>query len=54
MDALRRAKGLIKRDLGDWLQLRTVPEITFRLDTSLERGARILEIMRTLEHEEHA
>lgn len=54
MEALRRAKGLVKRDLGDWLQLRTVPEITFRLDTSLQRGARILEIMKSLQHEEGA
>lgn len=54
MDALRRAKGLVKRDIGDWLQLRTVPEITFKLDTSLERGTRILDIIKTLEHEEQA
>src|SRR5579859_2389922 len=27
MVALRRAKGLIKRDIGDWLRIRTVPEI---------------------------
>jgi ribosome-binding factor A len=54
MDALRRAKGLIKRDVGDWLRIRTVPEITFKLDTSLERGARILDLIKTLEHEGQA
>src|SRR3954453_21623366 len=54
MEALRRAKGLIKRDIGDWLRIRTVPEINFKLDHSLERGARILQLMKTLEHEEGA
>jgi ribosome-binding factor A len=48
MTALRRAKGLIKRDIGDWLRIRTVPEIVFKLDTSIERGTRILQIMRGL------
>lgn len=49
MATLRRAKGLVKRDIGDWLQLRTVPEIQFKQDTSIERGTRILEIMDNLE-----
>ncbi|HEX8917213.1 MAG TPA: 30S ribosome-binding factor RbfA [Chloroflexota bacterium] len=51
MIALQRAKGLIKRDIGDWLRIRTVPEIHFKLDTSIERGARIIQLMRTLEQE---
>lgn len=51
MEALRRAKGLIKRDVGDWLRIRTTPDLSFKLDTSLERGARILEMMKTL-HED--
>src|SRR5947208_16486332 len=49
MQALQRAKGLIKRDLGDWLRIRTVPEIVFKLDTSIERGTRILQLMQGLE-----
>lgn len=54
MDALRSARGLIKRDIGDWLRIRTVPEITFKLDTSIERGARILGLMEGLERENQA
>ncbi|GAC1445987.1 MAG: 30S ribosome-binding factor RbfA [Chloroflexota bacterium] len=50
--ALQRAKGLIKRDIGDWLQIRTVPEIIFKLDTSIERGTRILQLMQGLEQEQ--
>lgn len=51
MEALRRAKGLIKRDIGDWLRLRTVPEIVFKLDRSIERGTHILQVMKGLERE---
>ena len=54
MQALKRARGLIKRDIGDWLRIRTVPDITFKLDRSIERGARILQLMKTLEHEGEA
>jgi ribosome-binding factor A len=51
MQTLRRAKGLIKRDLGDWLRIRTVPELTFKQDQSIERGTRILQLMKGLERE---
>jgi ribosome-binding factor A len=54
MYALRRAKGLIKRDIGDWLRIRTTPEIIFEQDTSIERGTRILQLMKTLEGEKQA
>ena len=51
MQTLRRAKGLIKRDIGDWLRIRTVPELTFKHDESIERGTRILQLMKGLERE---
>jgi ribosome-binding factor A len=51
MTALNRARGLIKRDIGDWLRIRTVPEIEFEQDRSIERGARILEIIKGLEQD---
>lgn len=49
--ALQRAKGVVKRDIGDWLQIRTTPDISFKLDNSIERGTRVLEIIRGLEQE---
>ena len=52
MLALNRARGLIKRDIGDWLRIRTVPEIIFKHDQSIERGTRILQIMKGLEREQ--
>jgi ribosome-binding factor A len=54
MEALTRARGLIKRDVGDWLRIRTTPDITFKLDQSIERGTRILQLMKALERREGA
>jgi ribosome-binding factor A len=54
MVALGRARGLIKRDIGDWLRLRTVPEIVLKQDRSIERGMRVLQIMNSLDHEGQA
>jgi ribosome-binding factor A len=51
MQALHRAKGVVKRDIGDWLRIRTTPDIAFRLDTSIERGTRVLQLMKGLEQE---
>ena len=51
MQALRRAQGVIKRDIGDWLRIRTTPNIIFKLDTSIERGTRILQLIEGLERE---
>jgi ribosome-binding factor A len=51
MDALHSARGVIKRDIGDWLSIRTVPDITFKYDESIERGIRVLELLRKLELE---
>jgi ribosome-binding factor A len=50
MQTLQRAKGLVKRDIGDWLQIRTTPDITFKLDQSIERGTRVLQLINALEH----
>src|SRR5438270_5819204 len=50
IETLKRAKGLIKRDIGDWLQIRTTPDIHFKLDQSIERGTRILQLMKALDH----
>src|SRR5689334_17229848 len=36
MQALERGKGFIRREIGQRLDLRSVPEIQFRLDTSAE------------------
>jgi ribosome-binding factor A len=49
IDALTGARGVVKRDIGDWLRIRTTPDIHFKLDHSIERGTRILELIKALE-----
>jgi ribosome-binding factor A len=39
--ALKHASGLLKRDLGETLRLRYVPQLIFDYDESTERGFRI-------------
>lgn len=46
MTGLNRAKGHIRSELGRRLALRFVPEIHFRLDESIERGSRIVSLIR--------
>lgn len=45
MEALHSAKGYVKSELGRRLRLRYAPEIVFKLDPSIERGARIMELL---------
>lgn len=42
---LESAKGYIRRELATRLTLRYVPHLTFHLDVSMERAARLIDIM---------
>ena len=50
--AIRHAAGFIRRGLAQRLSLRFVPEVSFHLDPSVARGARVLELMKQIEDEE--
>jgi ribosome-binding factor A len=39
--ALRRAEGFLRREVGSVLGLRSAPELQFHYDDSFDRGARI-------------
>lgn len=52
MAALERATGFVRSELGARLAVRFVPEILFRLDESIERGARITSLLREVAEEE--
>lgn len=43
--ALRSAKGLIKREIGRSIKLRHIPELIFKMDTSLEYGRHMSKII---------
>lgn len=54
MAALARAGGFIRGELGRRLKLRYVPELTFVKDTSVERVARVLNLLNSLHPDQAA
>ena len=52
MNGLRNATGYLRHELAERIVLRYMPEINFRLDTSIEEGARILDLIRQVEEED--
>jgi ribosome-binding factor A len=51
MDALRSATPWLRRQLGERLRLRHVPQLSIRADDSIESGDRVLRILREIETE---
>jgi ribosome-binding factor A len=48
MEALNRSKGFIRSELAKRLTIRKVPDLKFVIDTSLEKGNRIEQILREI------
>ena len=46
--AFKSAKGLIKREIGRQIKLRHVPEVLFKMDTSMEYGRHITKLIHDL------
>lgn len=51
MAGLESAIGYVRGELGRRLQMRFTPEILFRLDESIERGARVMSLIREIREE---
>jgi ribosome-binding factor A len=51
MEALRVATPWLRRQLGERLRLRHVPQLTVRADDSIESGDRVLRILHDLQAE---
>ena len=49
LKGLRSASGWLRRELGSALKLRYTPELVFQLDDSIDKGAHILELLRSVE-----
>jgi ribosome-binding factor A len=49
MEALQHAVRFVRSELAKRLRTYHTPEIQFRLDTSIERGTRVLQLLRELE-----
>ena len=46
MAALASAAGFFRREMAPRLKLRSVPEIVFQKDESIERGDRLLQLIK--------
>lgn len=51
LEALDKAKGFIRSEIGKRIRLRKTPELIFKLDESIEQGNRIEKLLRELNGE---
>lgn len=51
LSTLSTAAGFFRKELTRSLRLRRIPELSFHWDESIERGARILDLMNQLDQE---
>ncbi len=49
LEAMNRAKGFIRNEIGRQVKLRHTPELIFKIDHSMEYGRHISEIIRDLD-----
>lgn len=52
VSTLQRAAGFFRRELRERLTMRRTPELAFELDTSIERGDRIMRLLKQIHQEE--
>jgi len=48
MEALQSAVGFVRTELAKRIRIYRAPEIQFRLDRSIERGTRVMELLREI------
>ncbi len=53
LQTLARASGFVRTEIGRRIRLRYTPEINFFLDTSIEYGAYIESVLKSLKEEEN-
>jgi ribosome-binding factor A len=51
MEALQRSQAYVRTEVAHVLKLRYAPEIVFVYDTSVERGARVFQLLAEIEDE---
>jgi len=49
---LNKARGFVRLEIGKRITMRITPEIEFRLDRSIEHGARIFELLQQIKQDE--
>lgn len=51
-EGMKSARGFIQRELGHRLRLRYTPEIAFKVDTGIEHGLHIYELLTEIKNKE--
>jgi ribosome-binding factor A len=54
LEALASASGFIRHELGNRMQARRIPELSFRLDESIEKADHVLRLIDRISNEEKA
>ncbi len=52
LKGLRSAAAFIRSEVGKRMRMRYLPELLFRFDPTVERGAHIMELLRQIEEKE--
>ncbi len=52
MKGLSNAAGYLRHEVASRITLRYMPELTFKLDTSIEKGAHVLELIKQASQED--
>ncbi len=52
LEGLRSATPYIRSELGKRMRMKSIPELLFRYDSTVEQGAHIMELLRTIEEED--
>lgn len=50
--ALDNAKGFIRSELGKRIRVRYIPEVSFKIDSSIETGSRIMKLLNEINQED--
>ncbi|WP_066635289.1 30S ribosome-binding factor RbfA [Desulfolucanica intricata] len=52
MQGLQRAQGFIRREISRRIRMRHVPELTFKLDQSINHGVKIMKLLEDVREKE--
>lgn len=53
LEALEKGKGFVRSELGKRMSLRYTPEISFKFDSSIEYGAKIMKLLAEVKQTEN-
>jgi len=52
MAVLKKAEHFVRQEFGRRARMKVIPEIDFRLDTSVDQGVRIFQLLEQIRHDE--